>query len=338
MAVAGLDDFEKNVNIEFFEGYNSHPNDEFVNDLETENEDAKVARLIKSNPLKQFLGIPIKFEVEHTHDDVYSLRALLTDYAIQKGFNYNKRKNDRNRLTYACKKNGCPWRFHASSLIDNCTLQIKTYNNKHLCHRLCKSEKARAKWIASKFEVLVKKNPDIKCGVVSNLLRDEYNVIVDAQRLYKVKKRPPHVLCKEHVMSFRHLRKYTVMVQPRNTGSTAYIHLLEPTIIFQRFFISFEAHKKGFIEGCRPFIEVDGCHLKGPYGRVLLSAIALYSNNGLYPLACCIYEGEKVSTWSWFLEQLCLFLKYPEDKPICFMSDRQKGVVGALSLIGHIQL
>ncbi|GFS38210.1 hypothetical protein Acr_00g0056250 [Actinidia rufa] len=38
----------------------------------------------------------------------------------------------------------------------------------------------------------------------------------------------------------------------------------------------------------RPFIGVDGCHLKGPYGGVLLSAVALDGDSGLYPLAFAI--------------------------------------------------
>ncbi|TXG64229.1 hypothetical protein EZV62_011223 [Acer yangbiense] len=33
-------------------------------------------------------------------------------------------------------------------------------------------------------------NPDIKCGVISDLLRDQYNVTVDAHRLYKILPQP----------------------------------------------------------------------------------------------------------------------------------------------------
>ncbi|KAK2648900.1 hypothetical protein Ddye_016389 [Dipteronia dyeriana] len=67
-------------------------------------------------------------------------------------------------------------------------MQVKTYNNKHECHRVYRSEEARSKWIASKFETIVKNNPDIKCGVIANLLKEQFNVNVDAQRLYKAKK------------------------------------------------------------------------------------------------------------------------------------------------------
>ncbi|KAK2638572.1 hypothetical protein Ddye_026367 [Dipteronia dyeriana] len=71
---------------------------------------------------------------------------------------------------------------------------------------------------------------------------------------------------------------------------------------------------------------------EGPYGGVLLSTIALDVNSCLYPLAYYICEGETFLSWSCFLEQLRVFLKYPDYKLICFMSDRQKGVIGALKM------
>ncbi|KAL0396236.1 UNVERIFIED_CONTAM: hypothetical protein Scaly_0072000 [Sesamum calycinum] len=45
--------------------------------------------------------------------------------------------------------------------------------------------------------------------------------------------------------------------------------------------ISVKAVKKGFLSECRPFIGVDGCHLKGPHGGVLLTAVD--KQKGLLP-------------------------------------------------------
>lgn len=33
--------------------------------------------------------------------------------------------------------------------------------------------------------------------------------------------------------------------------------------------------RNGFKAGCRPFIGLDGCHLKGPFEGVLLSVVTL---------------------------------------------------------------
>ncbi|KAL5846135.1 hypothetical protein ACOSQ3_009659 [Xanthoceras sorbifolium] len=183
-------------------------------------------------------------------------------------------------------------------MIDGVTMMVRTYNDSHECTRVYKNEEAKVKWIASKFEWLVKCNPDIKIGVIADLLRDKFKVNVDIQRLYKAKRKALDGLGKEHSECFRHFSKFAYMVGQCNPGLAAYIRTQQPEPTFQRFFLCFEAKKKGFLEGCRPFIGVDGCYLKEPYQGVLLSAIALDANSGLYPLAFCICEGETLQSWT----------------------------------------
>ena len=84
-------------------------------------------------------------------------------------------------------------------------------------------------------------NLRIQAGAISHMLRDQFNVIVDTQRLYKEKNRALEVLLKDHEACFKHLRAYAIMVQQCNPGSPAYIHLMENTATFQRMFVSFEA-------------------------------------------------------------------------------------------------
>ncbi|KAJ0037891.1 hypothetical protein Pint_23438 [Pistacia integerrima] len=66
-------------------------------------------------------------------------------------------------------------------------------------------------------------------------------------------------------------------------------------------FAGFAAQKKGFIEGCRHFIGVDGCHLKGPYGGVLLSAVSMDANSGIFLVAIIICEIENKESWRYFI-------------------------------------
>ncbi|KAL5844192.1 hypothetical protein ACOSQ4_010150 [Xanthoceras sorbifolium] len=106
-------------------------------------------------------------------------------------------------------------------------MMIKSYNDHHECHRAYKNYEAKVKWIASKFEGLVKSNPDIKVGVIVDLLRERYRVNVDVQRLYKAKKRALDCLGKDHADAFGLLRKYCFIVNQTNSGSIAYIHVQE---------------------------------------------------------------------------------------------------------------
>ncbi|KAA8515237.1 hypothetical protein F0562_018533 [Nyssa sinensis] len=56
--------------------------------------------------------------------------------------------------------------------------------------------------------------------------------------------------------------------------------------------------------GCRPFIGIDGCHLKGPHGGVLLDVVSLDENNGLFLVAVGVVESENRDRWRFFLQNL----------------------------------
>ncbi|KAK3031703.1 hypothetical protein RJ639_035289 [Escallonia herrerae] len=60
----------------------------------------------------------------------------------------------------------------------------------------------------------------------------------------------------------------------------------------------------GFWAGCRPFIGLDGCHLKGLYGGQLLSVVARDRNDNKFPVAVAVVEAEIRDSWSWFLTEL----------------------------------
>ncbi|XP_028104923.1 uncharacterized protein LOC114303944 [Camellia sinensis] len=96
---------------------------------------------------------------------------------------------------------------------------------------------------------------------------------------------------------------------------------------FKRIFISFEVMKTWFVNGCRPFIGVNGCHLKGPYGGVLISAVDLNGNNGLFSLAVGVVECECKESWTFFLQHLRIILSDAlPTRPWTIMFDGQKGL------------
>lgn len=83
--------------------------------------------------------------------------------------------------------------------------------------------------------------------------------------------------------------------------------------------------KIGFNSGCRSFIGIDGCHLKGPFGGVLLATIALDANNGLFPIAVGVVESEGRESWGFFIDHLhTLIGGDARGQPLTFMSDQQK--------------
>ena len=93
---------------------------------------------------------------------------------------------------------------------------------------------------------------------------------------------------------------------------------------FKRFYVCLGPLKEGFKDGCRPLIGLDGCHLKGPFGGILLTAVGTDPNEGMYPIAWAQVEAENSSSWDWFLGLLKDDLGIENTGTYTFISDRQK--------------
>ena len=66
---------------------------------------------------------------------------------------------------------------------------------------------------------------------------------------------------------------------------------------YSKVFVSFLAQRNEFLNDCRLFIGVDGCHLNGKYGGVLLAVVGMDGNNEIVPLAICVCEVKNTETW-----------------------------------------
>ncbi|KAG8502025.1 hypothetical protein CXB51_000227 [Gossypium anomalum] len=94
-----------------------------------------------------------------------------------------------------------------------------------------------------------------------------------------------------------------------------------------------EACKYGYRAGCRRIVGLDKCFLKGYYGGYLLAAVGVDANNGIYPLTYAAVESKNQASWLWFLELLAIDLEIVSSYQICFMSDKQKGLVEAIYML-----
>ncbi|KAF8395044.1 hypothetical protein HHK36_018983 [Tetracentron sinense] len=89
--------------------------------------------------------------------------------------------------------------------------------------------------------------------------------------------------------------------------------------------------KQRFLAGCRPFIGMDGYFLKGPFGGMLLTALALDGDLGIYPIAFVVVESKTKESWKFFICHLHSVLGDVRD--LTLMTDRQKGVLPAIEEI-----
>jgi hypothetical protein len=69
----------------------------------------------------------------------------------------------------------------------------------------------------------------------------------------------------------------------------------EPKEHLATLYWSYDACKRGFLEGCMPFICLDGYHIKTRYKGNLLTAVGIDPNNYIFPIAMGLVEVECTS-------------------------------------------
>ncbi|KAA8531001.1 hypothetical protein F0562_005709 [Nyssa sinensis] len=234
-------------------------------------------------------------------ENVDKFREVLRDYTIQQGCSISREKNEKARVTAHCADSSCMWRIHASPLLDGMTYMIKRYEGKHTCVRLQSNSNANSSWIAKKLGEVIKTNPNIKVDAMQTYLQKTYGIEASMMQLYKAKRSALDEIEGKHRSSYTMLPMYASEIKRTNPDSLVKIECKRPLLLmnplFKRIFIAFEALFKGFKAGCRPFIGIDGCHLKGPYGGVLLATVSLDGNNGLFPIAMGVVESENRDSW-----------------------------------------
>ena len=146
--------------------------------------------------------------------------------------------------------------------------------------------------------------------------------------MYRSRKAARGLITGDEEAQYGLLRDYAEMILRTDVGSRVILQTemendnVEPK--FKRMYIRYNAQKVGFLGGCKPFIGLDGCHLKGRFGRQLLSAIAKDGNDNIFPVAMVVVEQQNKDSWTWFLEQFTDDIGRPEELNLVFISDRQK--------------
>ncbi|XP_021715950.1 uncharacterized protein LOC110683849 [Chenopodium quinoa] len=163
-----------------------------------------------------------------------------------------------------------------------------------------------------------------------------FNVQMATSTLYRVRARALIEIHGGYDESYSFLPSYCEMIKKTKTSSNASCvwnpntHVDRP-LDFVTIFISFKPCLDGLKNGIRGFFGVDGTHLKGNYGGVLLSTVALDGNNELFPFAWGIVSNEDSDTWCFFVHHLRDLLRSTgRGDKWCIISDRQKGIEIAL--------
>ncbi|GAU39191.1 hypothetical protein TSUD_270350 [Trifolium subterraneum] len=165
---------------------------------------------------------------------------------------------------------------------------------------------------------------------IAQHMRTHFALGISKNTAWKAKQYATEIIEGDSDRQYSLLRRYAdelIRVCKENTVVIGLAERPVPTLPprFGSFYFCLNGSKKGFINGCRPFIGVDGCHLKTRYGGQILIAVGRDLNDQYFPLAFGVVETETKESWRWFIQ--LLMEDIGQDNRFVFISDQQKGLV-----------
>ncbi|CAM0947194.1 unnamed protein product [Alopecurus aequalis] len=210
----------------------------------------------------------------------------------------------------------------------------------HTCTPLGENTKVTINWLAHQSEQAMRIDPNTSVDTLIDNAKQKFGVEVPRSKAYRARKKAFDVVIGDQKKQYRRLRDYLQAIIDTNPGSRCIVTTKEimgdpsPNPRFHGLFICLNASKEGFLNGCRPFIGLDGCFIKLSTGQQILAATGRDGNNNIFPIAFGVVEKEDTASWLWFLTQLRYCIgEASQFGTYTIMSDRQKGLIKAIGQV-----
>ena len=165
-------------------------------------------------------------------------------------------------------------------------MEISKHVDEHTCTGVNRVENmhASAKWIAKNILPNVKAKNDITPMEVVRLIHQKFQLNISYNKAWRGIGYAKQTLYGDVDDSYSYAEDLRDLLLAKNPVSHIVVETEGHNHSFLRMFFCFKLSIDGFLNGCRPFMGLDGCHLRGKYLGMLLSATALDGNNGLFPI------------------------------------------------------
>ncbi|XP_025628579.1 uncharacterized protein [Arachis hypogaea] len=171
------------------------------------------------------------------------------------------------------------------------------------------------KWVSmeslccSSTEPRILSNPSISIPVLQSAVQASYHFRPSYRKVWMEKQKAIAQIYEDWEESYNKVSKLLQALQSCFPGTICELravsyydrHLLvRDCSMFDKVFWAFPSCVEAF-KNRKPFVSVDGTHLYGKYGGVLLIAVAQDGNNNILPIAFAIVESESTESWSFSL-------------------------------------
>ncbi|XP_050233824.1 uncharacterized protein LOC126682258 [Mercurialis annua] len=274
-----------------------------------------------------------QFAVGMFFSNLGEVRYAIARYAVMKGMCIRYVKNDLQRVRAKCMV-GCPWVMQVSPHNADQNWTIKTYEPEHRCTRSNKVKFCDSNFLSKRYKTMITNLHYIKLKDFKSIVRSELKQSVSLNVCRHAKTKIITELMGFYRGEYASLNDYAEVICHTNPGTTCFVKSTsenpEGKQEFHRFYVCFSACKRGWLEGCRKVIGIDGCFLKGICKGQLLIAVGRDGNNQMFPIAWGVVLVENKDNWSWFLRMIQYDLQLEYGEGYAVISDMQKGLESAV--------
>ena len=120
------------------------------------------------------------------------------------------------------------------------------------------------------------------------------SIDLSVNQVYRSKRKAKDLINGDEQLQYGVLRDYAQMISIVDKGSKVILQteMVDETSQpkFKRMYVRFNAQKVGFLGRCKPFIGLDGCHIKHRFDRQILSRTTKDANDNIFPVAMAVVE------------------------------------------------
>ncbi|KAM1646215.1 hypothetical protein ACFXTN_007273 [Malus domestica] len=132
----------------------------------------------------------------------------------------------------------------------------------------------------------IKLNPTWPVDSFLATVESKWNHGCTKRKAYRALDRVLKIIEGKYAEQYTKLWDFAEEVKNTNPRSTVNVKLNRGR--FQRIYVCLRACKERFKSGCRPFIGLDGCHLKSVYGGQLLCTVGIDPNDETWVIAYAV--------------------------------------------------
>ncbi|GAA0147063.1 hypothetical protein LIER_06857 [Lithospermum erythrorhizon] len=223
-------------------------------------------------------------------------RSLMREYALVTRRDVKLPINEKHRVQGVCRVKGCPFKVFCSKNRSEENISIKIICGAHSCGPVIKNRQVNVKWLVT-----------------------------------KAIKAAGYLIYGNEIEQFAKIQSYAYELLQTMPGSTVIIKMEEQK--FLRIYICLAPLKASLKDGCRKFLCLDGCFLKGSFKGQILVVVGLDADNGIYHVAWAVVEVENTLSWTSFVKLLPIdfAMDVVADEWI-LMIDQQKGLENSITV------